>query len=113
MYHFTNNNNRGEIIMAIPSGKFECYYADNCMTRRVNPSKCISCDNNTKRNYEEDHYKKTQDNPIPEKCPRLTYSGPAEQTAGYRCPVCNGFTNPYEMRNSLCRHCGYKLNTGG
>lgn len=73
---------------------------------------CISCANNRTRNMEEDLYKKAEDNPIPDKCPRLSYDGPAEQTAGYKCPVCNGFTNPYQMRNSRCCNCGYLLNTG-
>ena len=51
-----------------------------------------------------------KDNPIPEVNPKLTYSGPAEQTAGYKCPVCGEFTNPYQVREGCCSHCGFKLN---
>jgi hypothetical protein len=59
---------------------------------------------------EEDLYKKAEDNPIPDKCPRLHYDGPAEQTAGYKCPVCGHFTNPYHLRDNRCGGCGYLLN---
>lgn len=58
-----------------------------------------------------DFFVKAKDNPIPDKCPKLTYSGPAEQTAGYECPVCGGFTNPYRLgKERLCECCGYELN---
>lgn len=99
--------------MDIPSGKFKCHYANDCSTRRSSPSRCATCENNTKRNFEEDHYKQANDNPIPAQCPRLTYSGPAEQTKGYQCPVCGGFTNPYQLKEgNSCEHCGYRLNVG-
>jgi len=72
---------------------------------------CNSCANNRARNIEEDFYKKANDNPIPEECPRLTYSGPAEQTMGYKCPVCGDYTNPYHLgKEKRCSGCGYKLN---
>lgn len=92
----------------------ECTYKkqNNCASAK-DSTKCEICKNNRKRNYIEDHFVKAQDNPIPEKCPPLTYVGPAEQTAGYKCPVCGGYTNPYAMRDSLCGGCGYKLNTRG
>lgn len=89
---------------------FTCDYSNDCYTRKTNPIKCKRCRNNKSRNYQEDHFIEANDKPIPEKCPRLTYDGPAEQTAGYECPVCGTFTNPYAMRNKLCSGCGYKLN---
>jgi DNA-directed RNA polymerase subunit RPC12/RpoP len=91
---------------------FECIYSDKCYTRKTNPIRCDKCSRNTMRNYIEDFYIKAEDNPIPDKCPRLTYDGPAEQTAGYKCPVCGTYTNPYAMRNMLCSGCGYRLNVG-
>lgn len=87
-----------------------CVYLEKCATRKKNPSKCDYCANNELRNYIEDHFVKANDNPIPEKCPKLTYDGPAEQTSGYKCPVCGGYTNPYAMRDKLCGCCGYELN---
>jgi hypothetical protein len=59
---------------------------------------------------EEDLYVKAEDKPIPDECPKLTFSGPAEQTAGYKCPVCGSYTNPYAMRDNRCGECGYLLN---
>lgn len=88
----------------------ECNYLNECTTGLTDKSKCKKCANNRKRNYIEDHFRPATDNPIPEKCPPLTFNGPAEQTAGYLCPVCNSYTNPYAMRDSLCGCCGYKLN---
>lgn len=87
----------------------KCYYLNDCTSSRS--SKCKTCKNNRMRNYIEDHYEKCEDLPKPEKCPKLSYSGPAEQTAGYKCPVCGGFTNPYHLdKENLCSNCGYKLN---
>jgi hypothetical protein len=77
---------------------------------KANSHLCRSCVNNQLRNKEEDLYKKADDNPIPNECPKLSYDGPAEQTSGYKCPVCNGFTNPYTIRDNRCGHCGYLLN---
>ena len=59
---------------------------------------------------EEDLYEKANDNPIPDECPKLTYSGPAEQTLGYKCPVCGEYTNPYALTDKRCSGCGYLLN---
>ena len=89
----------------------ECSYKERCKYRGASTI-CKTCKNNRKRNMEEDLYVKAEDNPIPEKCPRLSYNGPAEQTSGYKCPVCGGFTNPYHIRDKRCGHCGYLLNVG-
>ena len=88
----------------------ECSYKNRCASAK-DQSKCKVCSHNTKRNFIEDFFSKANDNPIPDKCPRLRYDGPAEQTSGYKCPVCGSYTNPYAMRDSLCGGCGYKLNT--
>lgn len=90
----------------------KCIYLNECLSSKKDFSKCDTCGHNTMRNYIEDHYVKANDNPIPDKCPRLTYIGLTEQTRGYKCPVCGGYTNPYAMRDSLCGNCGYKLNCG-
>lgn len=87
----------------------ECSHYNECASKGA---KCEICKNNTKRNVEVDYFQKANDNPIPEACPRLTYNGPAEQTAGYKCPVCGEYTNPYAMRDCRCGSCGYKLNVG-
>jgi hypothetical protein len=87
-----------------------CIYYKECADR--SGTKCKKCRNNTIRNRERHYFKEANDNPIPEVNPRVTYSGPAEQTAGYPCPVCGGFTNPYAMRDSRCGECGFKLNVG-
>lgn len=86
----------------------ECFYYDKCASRTK--GKCHKCKNNKKRNYEEDYFIEANDNPIPEQCPKLSYSGPAEQTAGYQCPVCGAFTSPYVIRDNICGSCGYGLN---
>lgn len=85
-----------------------CVYHERCSSK--SPSKCGTCKNNRARHKEEDFYTKAEDNPIPDKCPKLTFNGPAEQTAGYECPVCGTFTNPYALRDKECSGCGYKLN---
>ena len=90
----------------------KCYFTDRCMYRGKS-TMCLSCKNNKLRHKEEDLYEKANDNPIPEKCPRLTFSGPAEQTQGYECPVCGEYTNPYALgKENRCLGCGYKLNVG-
>lgn len=90
--------------------RFECKFENECRSRKINKHKCETCENNTMRNYEVDFYSAANDNEIPEKCPELTYDGPAEQTAGYKCPVCEEYTNPYQLVNNRCKHCGYILN---
>lgn len=92
---------------------FECIYDNNCQSRKDDPTKCQKCSWNTRRNYVEDHFKEAKDNPIPSKCPRIHYDGPIEQSAGYKCPVCEKFTTPYEIQGTLCKHCGYRLNISG
>lgn len=87
----------------------QCAYKERCKYRGTSTT-CNSCKNNTLRNKEEDLYVEANDNPIPENCPKLSYDGPAEQTMGYKCPVCGGYTNPYSMRDKRCGSCGYLLN---
>ena len=88
----------------------KCSYINRCVQKGVSPL-CASCKNNHARNQEEDFYVKATDNPIPKACPPLTYSGPAEQTLGYKCPVCGDFTSPYHLdKDNRCSGCGYKLN---
>lgn len=89
----------------------KCMYLDQCKHKKTH--KCATCKNNSLRNRELDCYEPANDKPIPEECPRLTYSGPAEHTAGYQCPVCGTFTNPYALdADKRCEGCGYKLNVG-
>lgn len=86
-----------------------CVHYSECTSAGV-ASKCLVCKHNTIRNKAYDFFEKANDNPIPDKCPKLSYNGPAEQTLGYKCPVCGEYTNPYAMRDDLCNGCGYKLN---
>lgn len=88
--------------------EIHCTYLTVCVHRMT--TKCNVCKNNRLRNKEVDYFVAANDNPIPDKCPRLSYDGPAEQTAGYKCPVCGDFTNPYAMWDNRCGGCGYKLN---
>lgn len=89
--------------------EIECQCLTVC-SRKMSEA-CKVCRHNTLRNKEIDYFENANDNPIPEKCPPLTYSGPAEQTAGYQCPVCGHYTNPYALGSERrCRGCGYKLN---
>ena len=90
----------------------KCNHLGECITRVRKPMACRICKNNRLRNKELDFFEEAKDNPIPVKCPRITYNGPAEQTAGYKCPVCGGFTDPYGIEDSRCAHCGYKMNIG-
>lgn len=85
-----------------------CAHFNECSSKSV--TRCKRCKNNKTRNVEIDFFEAANDNPIPEKDPYVTFDGPAEQTAGYQCPVCGGFTNPYTMRDSRCVECGFKLN---
>lgn len=89
--------------------QIQCAHKERCKYKGTS-TMCKSCKNNHLRNMEEDLYIRAEDNPIPDKCSKLTYSGPAEQTAGYKCPVCGSFTNPYAMRDNRCGGCGYLLN---
>lgn len=74
---------------------------------------CRKCVNNRVRNQEINFFEEAKDNPIPYPNPRVTYSGPAEQTAGYKCPVCGQFTSPYSIdKENRCGSCGFKLNIG-
>lgn len=87
----------------------KCHYLNKCYS--AGTKKCKDCKHNERRNYVVDYYEKAKDKQMPDQCPKLTYDGPAEQTAGYRCPVCGGFTNPYQLApGNCCSHCGYRLN---
>lgn len=87
----------------------ECPYLNDCADR--SSTKCKKCKNNRLRNREVHFFEPANDNPIPNPNPRVTFSGPAEQTKGYKCPVCGDFTNPYQIKDNRCGHCGFKLNT--
>lgn len=88
----------------------QCAYYKECSSK--SSTKCRQCKNNKVRNMEMDYFVNAKDNPIPDVNPRVTYSGPAEQTMGYQCPVCGEHTNPYAMRDNRCGACGFKLNVG-
>ena len=85
-----------------------CSYYDECAGKSA--TNCKKCVNNRMRNKEIDYFEEAKDKPIPHPNPKVTYSGPAEQTAGYPCPVCGGHTNPYAIRDRRCGDCGFKLN---
>lgn len=88
-----------------------CSYSAECSRKKS--TSCLLCKHNRLRNKEVDFFEEANDNPIPDKCPRLTYSGPAKLTAGYECPVCGHHTNPYALgEDKRCNGCGYKLNVG-
>ena len=90
----------------------KCKNLSECAS--YNTDKCGKCRHNTMRNYIKDYFENAHDKPVPEKCPPLDYTGPAEQTAGYCCPVCGGSTNPYQLVDeNCCSHCGYRLNIRG
>lgn len=88
--------------------KVDCRHYTSCAGRST--TNCTRCKNNHLRNKEIDYFEEANDNPIPYPNPKVTYSGPAEQTAGYKCPVCGEHTNPYAMRDNRCGGCGFKLN---
>ena len=87
----------------------DCRYHKECAGK--SSTNCKKCKNNHLRNKEINYFEEAHDNPIPDVNPRVTYSGPAEQTAGYKCPVCGEFTSPYHIRDNRCGGCGFKLNT--
>ena len=89
--------------------QIECTNYDRCASK--NTTKCKWCKFNKLRNKQVDYFVEAKDNPIPEKCPKISYDGPAEQTKGYKCPVCGEFSNPYHIgKDKLCLWCGYELN---
>lgn len=91
--------------------KISCSHGLECIS--FNTARCKTCKHNHVRNKRFDYYEAAGDNCIPDHCPYLTYDGPAEQTAGYKCPVCGEYTNPYALGpDKLCKHCGYELNVG-
>lgn len=87
-----------------------CEYKEKCINI-MNEKKCKTCTNNTTRNYIEDYYTQANDKPFPKQRPYIEpYCGPAEQTEGYKCPICGNHTNPYQLfRGTCCRHCGYQM----
>lgn len=85
-----------------------CHYYNECAGRSA--TRCKNCRNNHLRNKEIDYFEAANDNAIPNPNPKVTYSGPAEQTVGYKCPVCGEHTNPYAIRDNRCGSCGFKLN---
>ena len=92
----------------MPIVPVKCTFYDKCAGKT--PERCRVCANNHLRNKEIDYFEKAHDNPIPTVNPKVTFSGPAEQTRGYECPVCGCHTNPYTIKENRCEHCGFKLN---
>ena len=89
----------------------KCSYYNECSGK--SSTICKRCANNRLRNKEINYFEEAHDKPIPDPNPRVTYSGPAEHTAGYKRPVCGGFTSPYSMdKEHRCASCGFKLNVG-
>lgn len=88
----------------------DCRYFKECAGKSV--TKCLKCKNNKVRNMEVDYFEEAVDNPIPEVSPVVTYTGPAEQTPGYKCPVCSEYTSPYRIKDNRCCECGYKMRLG-
>lgn len=91
--------------------EIRCAYINICKSAKGKVNRCYKCKHNTLRNKVYDFFEEANDNPIPDECPLLHYSGPAEQTPGYKCPVCGEYTNPYHLCDDLCSSCGYKLRT--
>lgn len=90
----------------------KCQYSSECAS--CNTDKCKKCTNNKMRNYVKDYFENADDKPVPKECPPLYCTGRAEQTEGYCCPVCGGFTNPHQLVDkNCCSNCGYRLNIGG
>ena len=89
-----------------------CYHYKECSGKSV--TNCKKCKNNKLRNKEINYFEAAEDNSIPEPNPLVTFTGPAEHTAGYKCPVCGEHTNPYsiKMDDPRCGSCGFKLNVG-
>lgn len=90
--------------------KVKCKYMNECYSYQNKPRMCKTCKNNSLRNYITDYYVSANDNKPPAECPKLSFIGTAEQTMGYKCPVCGEYTNPYRVRENRCEHCGYILN---
>lgn len=89
----------------------DCTHYKECSGKLI--TNCKKCVNNKLRNKEVNYFEEAHDNPIPYPNPRVSYSGPAEQTAGYKCPVCGDYTNPYHLnKENRCNGCGFKLNIG-
>lgn len=88
-----------------------CAYFKECAGR--SREHCRKCINNKLRNKEINYFEEALDNPIPDVNPKVTFTGPAEHTAGYKCPVCGEHTNPYALDSeNRCKECGFKLNIG-
>lgn len=89
--------------------KISCININGCS--RAETADCNVCANNRLRNYNNDYFVPAYDNPIPKINPKLEKCSPYDKaTVGYICPVCNKFNNYYNIQNSLCGHCGFKLN---
>lgn len=86
----------------------DCTLYNECSGKSI--TNCKKCVNNKLRNREVNYFEEAHDNPIPYPNPPVSFDGPAEQTRGYKCPVCGQFTNPYAMRDERCGSCGFKLN---
>ena len=90
----------------------DCYYYKECCGKSA--ANCKKCKNNKVRNKEINYFEAAEDNPRPDPNPVVTFTGPAEHTAGYRCPMCDSHTNPYaiDRDDPRCKSCGFKLNIG-
>lgn len=88
--------------------KIDCRYYSECAGK--SSTTCKKCINNKLRNKEVNYFEEAHDNAIPNPNPKVTYTGPAEQTAGYKCPVCGEHTSPYHIRDDRCGSCGFKMN---
>lgn len=98
-------------MISKPNIKFSCSYENFCLTRNENPEMCKTCENNTRRNYMEDHFIQAKDEPIPDKhVDAKTHQNCAAHSEGvdYECPICHRKTNSY-MSTKICRYCGYRL----
>lgn len=91
--------------------KFKCSYADSCLTRKENQEMCKICENNTRRNYMEDHFIQANDESIPDKHVKAKiHQNCAAHSEGvdYECPICHSKTNSWQS-TKICSHCGYPL----
>lgn len=90
----------------------ECSYWAECSKRNHLESYCKKCLHNRIRNKKHDFFEESNDEPLPDKCPILSYDGTFETTRGYKCPVCGKFTRPpLDNRDKMdCFYCGYELN---
>lgn len=85
-----------------------CNVKGKCFDRDTD--KCISCENNTMRNYVESYFVAASDKDVDTEY-KPHFDGPIEQTSGYKCLVCGKFSNPYTIKNMVCEHCGYRMGT--